>query len=159
MALVFHRTLALPLWAVVFFTVALRAAPFLIAVLGIAVIALATPRLVPWLRTRSVVDVLSHRRRHKHAAIAMAAGTCVRALDEPNRSTPEDALDLVRMDADGGQTAPPTAWRRQARGPENVNGPLGAFEPTQPTVSDSHGRRPDGRPPELSVLHMLGVDL
>jgi hypothetical protein len=42
MALVFHRGLALPLWAVVFFTVALTASPpatpLLMVVFGIAVI-------------------------------------------------------------------------------------------------------------------------
>jgi hypothetical protein len=55
MALVFHRGLALPLWAMVFFTVALTpsppATPFLIAVLGIAVITFAVGGLVLQLRT------------------------------------------------------------------------------------------------------------
>jgi len=55
MALVFHRGLALPLWAMVFFAVALTASPlatpFLIAVLGIAVITFAVAALVPQLRT------------------------------------------------------------------------------------------------------------
>jgi hypothetical protein len=55
MALVFHRGLALPLWAMVFFAVALTASPpatpLLIAVLGIAVIIFAVGGLVPQLRT------------------------------------------------------------------------------------------------------------
>jgi hypothetical protein len=55
MALVFHRGLALPLWAMVFFAVALTASPlatpFLIALLGIAVITFAVGGLVPQLRT------------------------------------------------------------------------------------------------------------
>jgi hypothetical protein len=65
MALVFHRGLALPLWAAVFFAVALTASPpatpFLIAVLGIAVIIFAVGGLVPQLRAaRSVVHVVTH---------------------------------------------------------------------------------------------------
>ena len=60
MALVFHRGLALPLWAMVFLTVALTASPpatpFLIAVLGIGVIAFMAGQLVLQLRqARSVV--------------------------------------------------------------------------------------------------------
>ena len=55
MAVVFHRGLALPPWAMVFFAVALTASPpatpFLIAVLGIAVIIFAVGRLVRSLRT------------------------------------------------------------------------------------------------------------
>jgi hypothetical protein len=68
MALVFHRGLALPLWAMVFLTVALTAlppaTPFLIAVLGIAVIAFMVGGLVLQLRkARSVVHVVTHRHR------------------------------------------------------------------------------------------------
>jgi hypothetical protein len=60
MALVFHRGLVLPLWAMVFLTVALTApppaTPFLIAVLGIGVIAFMAGQLVLQLRqARSVV--------------------------------------------------------------------------------------------------------
>jgi hypothetical protein len=55
MALVFHRGLALPLWAMVFFAVALTASPpatpVLTAVLGIAVIMFTVGGLVPQLRT------------------------------------------------------------------------------------------------------------
>jgi hypothetical protein len=116
MAFVFHRRLALPLWAMVFFTVALTASPsampFLMAVLGIAVIAFTTAGLVPWLRTtRSAVHVASHRQPHKRsAAPSMAGGACVRTLEEPSVSTAQDALDLVRMDDDGGwQMACPPA--------------------------------------------------
>ena len=107
MALVFRRRLALPLWAIVFFTVALTvsppASPFLIAVLGIAVIALAIRGLVPQLRTaRSVVHVVSHRQQHRRSAAISVGGTCVRTLDEANTNATEDALDLVRSDDDGG---------------------------------------------------------
>jgi hypothetical protein len=104
MALVFHRRLAIPLWAIAFFTLALTAplaaTLFLIAALGLAVLAFRM-----WLRTsRSVVQVLPSRHRDKSsAALTMAAGTCVRTLDEPNGSTADGALDLLRMDDDGGR--------------------------------------------------------
>jgi uncharacterized iron-regulated membrane protein len=124
MALVFHRRLAIPLWAIAFFTVALTAPPpatlflmppttlFVIAVLGLAAIIFTMPGVVPWLRTsRAVVRAVPSRHRHTPSvAITMAAGTCVRTLDEPNESTADDALDLVRMDDDGGwQMARPPA--------------------------------------------------
>ena len=84
MALVFHRGLALPLWAMVFFAVALTASPpvtpFLIAVLGIAVILFALRGLVPQLRTaRSVVHVATHRQRHRSGAALSWLAACVRA--------------------------------------------------------------------------------
>jgi hypothetical protein len=116
MRLVFRRRLAVPLWAIAFFTVALTASPpatllpmppatlFLVALLGIAAIMFTTPGVAPWLRTaRSVVRAAPSRYQHKTSvAITVAAGTCVRTLDEPHESTAADALDLVRMDDDGG---------------------------------------------------------
>jgi len=107
MAFVFHRRLAIPLWGMVSFAVALTAPPpatlSLITVLGIAVVAFTTPGLIPWFRSPSVVHVSSQRGRHKgSAALSTAARTCVRTLEEPNRNTAQDALDLVRMDDDGG---------------------------------------------------------
>jgi uncharacterized membrane protein len=116
MAFVFHRRLAIPLWAMAFFAVALTApppaTPFLMAVFGVAVIALTIAALVPWSRTsRSVVHVVSHRQLDKRsAAISMDCGTGVRPLEEADVNTAEDALDLVRMDDDGGwQMARPPA--------------------------------------------------
>jgi hypothetical protein len=118
MPLMFHRRLVIPLWALAFFTVALTAPPpatlsliavlSLIAGLGIAVIAFTIPGLVPGLRASpSVVQVLSDGKRHRRgAATIVVAGTCVRTLDELNPSTPDDALDLVRMDDDGGWQMP-----------------------------------------------------
>jgi hypothetical protein len=84
MALVFHRGLALPLWAAVFFAVALTASPpatpLLIAVLGIAVIIFAVGGLVPQLRTtRSVVHVATHKQRHRRSAALSWLAACVRA--------------------------------------------------------------------------------
>jgi hypothetical protein len=84
---------------------------FVMAVFGIAVITFTMPGVSPWVRTsRSVVRVVPSRHRHKTSvAITMAAGTCVRTL-EPNKTTADDALDLVRMDDDGGwQMARPPA--------------------------------------------------
>ena len=124
MALMFHRRLAIPLWAIAFFTLALTAPPtatlflmppttvFAIAAVGIAAIVFLMPGPIPWLRTaRSVVRAVPSRHQHKTSvAITVAAGTCVRTLDEPNRSDADDALDLVRMDDDGGwQMARPLA--------------------------------------------------
>jgi hypothetical protein len=123
MPLVFERRLAISLWAVAFFTVALTAPPtttlflmppttvFAIVALGIAATVFLMPRPIPWLRTsRALVRVPpSGHRERASAAITMAAGTRVRKLDEPNPSTASDALDLVRMDDDGGwqMTRPP----------------------------------------------------
>jgi hypothetical protein len=120
MALVFHRRLAIPLWAITFFTVVLTAPPptkvflmppaalFVIAVLGIAATLFIAPGLVPWWRT-SLVRVVPLRHRHRTSvAITTAAGTCVGPLDKPIATRAEDALDLDRMDDDGGwQIAPP----------------------------------------------------
>jgi hypothetical protein len=124
MAHVFHRRLAIPLWAIAFFTVVLTAQPtaplFLmppttvlaIAAVGIAALVFLMPGSIPWLRTsRALVRVLpSGHRDQASAAITITAGTGVRTLDEPNLSAADDALDLVRMDDDGGwQMARPQA--------------------------------------------------
>ena len=116
MALVFARRLAIPLWAIAFFTVAVTASPpatlllvppttlFVIAVVGIALIVFTVPSASPWLRTsRSLVPVRPSRHRDRtNAALEMAAGAGVRKLEEPNRRTADDALDSARMDDDGG---------------------------------------------------------
>jgi uncharacterized iron-regulated membrane protein len=123
MGLVFHRRLAIPLWAIAFLTVALTTPPpatpflmppttlFVIALLGIAAIIFTMPGVVPWLRTaRSVVRAVPSRHRHKTSmAMTMAAGACVRPLDEPSGSTADDALDLVRRRDGGWQIARPPA--------------------------------------------------
>jgi hypothetical protein len=120
MALVFQRRLAIPLWAVAFFAVALTAPPtatlflmppttvFAIAAVGIAAIVFLMPRSIPWLRTSRALDRVlpSGHRDQASAAIAMTAGTGVRTLAEPNGSAADDALDLFRMDDDGGWQMP-----------------------------------------------------
>lgn len=116
MALMFHRRLALPLWAIAFFAVALAAPPpatvllmppttlFVIALAGIAVLVFAMPGAFPWLRTsRSLARVRPSRHRDAASAgSAMGGGVCVRTPDELNWHTAADALDLGRMDDDGG---------------------------------------------------------
>ena len=115
MALVFHRRLAKPVWAIAFLTFALTASPsgtlflmppttlFVTALVGIALIAFTMPDATPWLHTsRSLVRVPPPRPREKTAAaISMAAGNCVHTFDERNRRA-DDALDFARMDDDGG---------------------------------------------------------
>ena len=120
MAFVFQRRLTIPLWAIAFFTVALTAPPtatlFLmppttvvaIAAVGVAAILFLMSGSMPWLGTARAlvrVDAPGHRDQAS-AAIMVAAGTCVRPLDEPNRRERDDALDLVRMDDDGGWQMP-----------------------------------------------------
>jgi hypothetical protein len=116
MAVVFHRRLAIPLWAIAFFTVALTAPPptmpflmppttlFVIAAVGIAAIVFSMSGAMPWLRTSRAVGRVRPvgQRDHASAAITVTAETCVRTTEEPNRRDADDALDLVRMDDDGG---------------------------------------------------------
>ena len=124
MAFVFQRRLAIPLWAIAFFTVALTAPPtatlflmppttvFALAAVGIAAIVFLMPGSIPGLRTsRALIRVIpSGHRDQPSAAITITAGTGVRTLDEPNRIAADDALDLRRMDDDGGwQMARPQA--------------------------------------------------
>ena len=96
MALVFQRRLAIPLWAIVLFMVALTAPPtatpflmppttvFALAAVGIAAIVFLMPGVIPWLGTsRALVPVdPSGHRDQASAAIVVAAETCVRTLDD-----------------------------------------------------------------------------
>ena len=124
MAFVFQHRLAIPLCAIAFFTVALTAPPtatlsqttpttvFAIAAVGIAAIVFLMSGSSPWLRTsRALLRAIPSRHRAQaNAAITITAGTGVRTLDEPNRRAANDALDLSRMDDDGGwQIARPQA--------------------------------------------------
>jgi hypothetical protein len=81
---------------------------FAVAAVGIAAIVFLMPGSMPGLRTsRALVRVLPSRHRDQPSvATTMPAGTGVRTLDEPNRSAADDALDLVRMDDDGGWQMP-----------------------------------------------------
>lgn len=135
MALMFHRRLAIPLWAIVFFTVALAAPPpatfllmppttlFVIALAGIAVLVFAMPNAFPWLRaSRSLARVTpAIHRDEASAGSAMDGGSCARTPDEPNRLTAEDALDLVRMDDDGGWQMPDRRLSSTPSGPRDGN--------------------------------------
>ena len=126
MAFVAHRRFAIPLWAVAFCTIALTAPPpatlfqlppaaqFPIAAVGIAAIVFSMRGGIPWFRamgwlrtSRAIAPVRpSGYRDSARAAIVVAAGTCVRTLDQPNRIERDDALDLIRMDDDGGWQMP-----------------------------------------------------
>jgi hypothetical protein len=135
MALMFHRRLAIPLWAIAFFTIALAApAPatllrmppttlFAIALAGIAVLVFAMQGAFPWLPTsHSLARVIPSRHRDEASSgSAIDGGTCARTPDDPNWHTAEDALDLVRMDDDGGwQMARPPAYPTPS-GPRDGN--------------------------------------
>lgn len=101
MALMFQRRLAIPLWAIAFFTVALTAPPtatpfltppatvFAMAAIGIAAILFLMLGQIPGLPTsRALVRVLpSGHRAQTSAAITKSAGTGLRMLDQPKRST------------------------------------------------------------------------
>ena len=122
MALMFHRRLALPLWAIAFFAVALAAPPpatllmlppntlFVMALAGIAVLVFAMRGAFPWLRpSRSLARVRPSRHRDE-ASAGSAKDGAIWTPDDPNGYTAADALDLVRMDDDGGwQMARPPA--------------------------------------------------
>jgi hypothetical protein len=77
---------------------------FVIALVGIAVFVVTIPGAFSWSRpSRSLVRVNPSTHRDKaNAGSAVAAAISVRTLDEPRDSTADDAIDLVRMDDDGG---------------------------------------------------------
>jgi hypothetical protein len=132
MAFVFQRGLAIPVWAVAFVAVALtaplRPMPPVPVLLGIAVIALTMMAMIQWRRTSRVpVEVRPLRRSDRaHTGIimtTMSARRRVRTVDsEASAPAPDDALDLIRMDDDGGwqmsrETAVPSALIPGAREP------------------------------------------
>ena len=111
MALVFRRRLALPLWWIVFLTVALAPSPparrILIVIVGTALIVFVLRVLARHMRP------LSFRQRDRTtAALSMDGGTSVRTLDELNMTPAAEppradaAIDLVRGDQDGSWQMP-----------------------------------------------------
>ena len=124
MGFLVHRRLAMPLSAIALFAVALAAPAgatlllmpattvFVVAALGITAITFLTSDAIPSLRpSHSLVRVPpSGQRDQTSEGIVMAGSICARTLEESNRSAADDALDLVRMDDDGGwQMARPPA--------------------------------------------------
>ena len=123
MARVFYRSLAIPLWTMVFFAAALASQPpatrlqvpsntlFVVALLGIAVLVATMPGAFPWSRpSRLLARLNPSTHSNKANRSVMAARISVRTLDEPKENTVDDVLDLARMDDDGGwQLAPPSA--------------------------------------------------
>ena|ERR1051326_3589804 len=85
---------------------------FVVASLGITAMTFWTSRAIPSLRpSRPLVRVPpSGQRDQASEGIVVAGGICARTLEESNRNAADDALDLVRMDDDGGwQMARPPA--------------------------------------------------
>jgi hypothetical protein len=103
MLIVFCRRLALPLWATGCIAFALLisppATPVVVAILGVASVALLVSGLLQDGRTSpALVPVVSQGlRRRARTVTSMARGSCVRRLDAA-----QDALDLGRLDDDGG---------------------------------------------------------
>ncbi len=124
MGLLVHRRLAIPLSAIALFAIALTApagatlllmpatSVFVVAALGITAMTLWTSGAIPSLRpSRSLARVPpSGHGDQGSERVVIAGGICARTLEESNRSAADDALDLVRMDDDGGwQMARPPA--------------------------------------------------
>jgi hypothetical protein len=101
MALVFQRRLAIPLWAIAFFTVALTAPPtarlflmppttvFLIAAVGIAAIIFLMSGPIPWLRaSRALVRVRpsGHEIRRVRQSRWQQGPGCARSRSQSERS-------------------------------------------------------------------------
>jgi hypothetical protein len=114
----------MPLSAIALFAVALAAPAgatlllmpattvFVVAALGITAITFLTSGAIPSLRpSHSLARVPpSGQRDQTSEGIVVAGSICARTLEESNRSAADDALDLVRMDDDGGwQMARPRA--------------------------------------------------
>ena len=117
MAFVFHRGLAIPLWAIAFFAVVLAAPPRPIppitVLVGIAVLALTMMAMVQWRRTSrapvGVLAVASHKRGHAGITVTvMNPGTRPWTVDHARGARTheaDDALDIVRMDDGAWQMA------------------------------------------------------
>lgn len=116
MGLLVHRSLAIPLSAIALLTVALAAPAaatqllvppatvFVVAALGIAAMGFFALGAIPIVRASRVLVPIppSDQRQRASQRTVRTRGISVRALDEPSPSAAEDALDLVRMDDDGG---------------------------------------------------------
>ncbi len=186
MALVFHRGLAVPLWAIAFFAVVLaappRPVPPVTVLLGMAVLALTMMAMLQWRRSRALVHVAPVTRPDRaHAGIIMTTVSARQrgwTVDRaPSAPAPDDALDLVRMDDDGG-------WQmaREAAVPALIPGarepgmlttfaapPASGRIPEEPSTMDAttiaerqregggapNQRRPQGDEPRWNLAHAL----
>jgi hypothetical protein len=125
MLFMLDRRLAISVWAVAFFTVAFTtvafttpptatlflmppATIFAIAAVGSAAIIFLVPGAFTRLRaSRSLVRVAPSEYPNPAAArIVVADSIGVRTLYESNETEADDALDLIRMDDDGGWQMP-----------------------------------------------------
>ena len=117
---VLHRRLAIPLWAVAFFTVAFTTPPtatlfrmplattFAIAALVVAAMVFLVPVAITRVRaSRSLVRVVpSDYAKPASARLVVAASIGTRKLYESNATEAGDALDLIRRDDDGAWQMP-----------------------------------------------------
>ena len=149
MALVLHRSLSIPLWAIAFITIALasppRTIPPVTLLLGIAVLALTMTAMVQWRRAaRLPVRVVPMTREAAHAGIIMTAVSLRTSVQTAEAATSapvaDDRLALVRMDDDGGWQVPrepalPIVIIPGAREP----GMLTTFETSSPRAAIAGG--------------------
>jgi hypothetical protein len=118
MALVFHQGLAIPLWAIALCAIALtspsRPLPSVTVLLAVSVIASMMMVMCRWLGTPRpllVGPVPSRDTRPAGLIVSVVPeGMCVgmlqRSREMPTQEETDDALDLVRMDDDGGWRVP-----------------------------------------------------
>ena len=117
MALVFHQGLVIPLWAIALCVIALtspsRPLPSVTALLAVSVIASMMMAMRQWLgmpRPLLVGPPGRDRRPAGHIVSVVPEGMCVgmlqRSSETPTQEETDDALDLVRMDDDGGWRVP-----------------------------------------------------
>jgi hypothetical protein len=113
MAFMFHRGLAIPLWAIALSAIALtlpsHLLPSFTVLLAVAVIASMMMVMVRWFGTRPTVAVLPVAGRHTRPAglvVNIAVGAMGIRTSQPTSEVPAqestDVLDLVHMDDDGG---------------------------------------------------------
>jgi hypothetical protein len=129
MMTVFHRELGIPLWFLALGAVALnvstRATSLVITLVTIAPIAFT---MLPMVKRGASVSpptaaLPTADREPPHAGVTIAAGTATRTLDDAldaRTVTADDAIDLVRMDDDGGRQMASTAGAAESPQSERV---------------------------------------
>ena len=114
MLFVLHRKLAIPLWAVAFFTVAFTTPPtatlflippatiFAVAAVGFAAIIFSVPGAITrWRESRSLVRVVPSEDPIRRVRQWWAASTGVSKALRVERDRSPRALDPIRIDDDG----------------------------------------------------------
>jgi hypothetical protein len=129
MVTVFHRELAIPLWFLALGAVALNVSTratslviTLVAIVPIAFTMLPTVRRGACISPPTTVLPIADR-EPPHAGVTIVAGTHTRTLDDAldaRTLTADDAIDLVRMDDDGGRQMASTAGPDESPDSERV---------------------------------------